>query len=132
MKELRVLVACGGGIATSTFAATEIAKIAKEHKIPVSISKSPLQDVEAIAKDFDICFTTTKFSKEVGTEIVGVNGLITGIGEDETIDLIVEKLKALSVEYYQCNCPVCYGFGWRCVFAIYNLNSWNYLQTETV
>ena len=29
MKELRVLVACGGGIATSTFAATEIAKIAK-------------------------------------------------------------------------------------------------------
>ena len=97
MKELRVLVACGGGIATSTFAATEIAKIAKEHKIPVSISKSPLQDVEAIAKDFDICFTT-KFSKEVGTEIVGVNGLITGIGEDETIDLIVEKLKALSVE----------------------------------
>ena len=46
MKELRVLVACGGGIATSTFAATEIAKIAKEHKIPVSISKSPLQDVE--------------------------------------------------------------------------------------
>lgn len=39
MKELRVLVACGGGIATSTFAATEIAKIAKEHKIPVSISK---------------------------------------------------------------------------------------------
>ena len=54
--------------------------------------------MEAIAKDFDICFTTTKFSKEVGTEIVGVNGLITGIGEDETIDLIVEKLKALSVE----------------------------------
>ena len=98
MKELRVLVACGGGIATSTFAATENAKIAKEHKIPVSISKSPLQDVEAIAKDFDICFTTTKFSKEVGTEIVGVNGLITGIGEDETIELIVEKLKALSAE----------------------------------
>lgn len=26
MKELRVLVACGGGIATSTFAATEIAE----------------------------------------------------------------------------------------------------------
>ena len=45
MKELRVLVACGGGIATSTFAATEIAKIAKEHKIPVIISKSPLQTV---------------------------------------------------------------------------------------
>ena len=37
MKELRVLVACGGGIATSTFAAAEIAKIAKELKILTSV-----------------------------------------------------------------------------------------------
>lgn len=63
MKELRVLVACGGGIATSTFAATEIAKIAKEHKIPVSISKSPLQDVEAIAKRFRYLFYNNKVFK---------------------------------------------------------------------
>ena len=61
-------------------------------------SQSDFYEMEIGPKDFDICFTTTKFSKEVGTEIVGVNGLITGIGEDETIDLIVEKLKALSVE----------------------------------
>lgn len=96
MKELNVLVACGGGIATSTYAANEIAKIAKENKVPIKITKSPLQNVPAIAKDYDICFTTSKYSQDVGKEIVQVNGLITGIGEDEVIELIAERLKALS------------------------------------
>ena len=37
MKTVRALVACGGGIATSTFAAAEIAKIAKDAGLPVEI-----------------------------------------------------------------------------------------------
>jgi len=98
MKELRVLVACGGGIATSTFAANEIAKIAKENHVPIQITKSPLQNVPAIAKDYDILFTTSKYSRDVGKEVVQVNGLITGIGEEEVIELIAAKLKELSKE----------------------------------
>ena len=96
MRELNVLVACGGGIATSTYAANEIAKIAKENNVSIKITKSPLQKVPAIAKDYDICFTTSKYSKDVGKEIVQVNGLITGIGEDEVAELIAKRLKALS------------------------------------
>lgn len=96
MRELNVLVACGGGIATSTYAANEIAKIAKENNVSIKITKSPLQNVPAIAKDYDICFTTSKYSKDVGKEIVQVNGLITGIGEDEVAELIAKRLKALS------------------------------------
>ena len=96
MRELNVLVACGGGIATSTYAANEIAKIAKENNVSIKITKSPLHNVHAIAKDYDICFTTSKYSKDVGKEIVQVNGLITGIGEDEVAELIAKRLKALS------------------------------------
>ena len=96
MRELNVLVACGGGIATSTYAANEIAIIAKENNVSIKITKSPLQNVPAIAKDYDICFTTSKYSKDVGKEIVQVNGLITGIGEDEVAELIAKRLKALS------------------------------------
>ena len=96
MRELNVLVACGGGIATSTYAANEIAKIAKENNVSIKITKSPLQNVPAIAKDYDICITTSKYTKDVGKEIVQVNGLITGIGEDEVAELIAKRLKALS------------------------------------
>ena len=96
MRGFNVLLACGGGIATSTYAANEIAKIAKENNVSIKITKSPLQNVPAIAKDYDICFTTSKYSKDVGKEIVQVNGLITGIGEDEVAELIAKRLKALS------------------------------------
>ena len=44
MRKIRVLVACGGGIATSTFAADEIEKIAKGIDVPVDIIKHPLAD----------------------------------------------------------------------------------------
>ena len=84
MKTVRALVACGGGIATSTFAAAEIAKIAKDAGLPVEISKSPLADVPAIAKDYDVCFTTAKYNQDVGTVVVTVGGLITGIGEEHS------------------------------------------------
>ncbi len=96
MKTVRALVACGGGTATSTFAAAEIAKIAKDAGLPVEISKSPLADVPAIAKDYDVCFTTAKYNQDVGTVVVTVGGLITGIGEEEVIETIRKTLTELA------------------------------------
>lgn len=98
MRTVHILVACGGGIATSTYAAAEIKKIAKDLKIPVEISKSPLQDVPSIAKDYDVLFTTSRYSKDVGTPVIQVGGLITGIGEDEVVDQIKTELEKLSTE----------------------------------
>ncbi|MGX8701674.1 PTS sugar transporter subunit IIB [Caproiciproducens sp.] len=96
MKTVNVLVACGGGIATSTFAATEISRIAKNAGIPVNVSKAPLRDVPAIAKEYDVCFTTSKYSQDAGTRIVQVGGLITGIGEEETVEEIKHVLTELA------------------------------------
>lgn len=92
MRKIRVLVSCGGGIATSTFAADEIGKIAKRLGISVEISKHPLADVKAIGKEFDICFVTSKFSRDIGCEIVSVGGLITGLDEEGAIRKIEDAL----------------------------------------
>ena len=96
MKTANVLVACGGGIATSTFAATEISNIAKNAGIPINVSKAPLRDVPAIAKQYDVCFTTSKYSQDVGTRVVQVGGLITGIGEEEAIEEIKNVLAEIA------------------------------------
>lgn len=96
MKTVKVLVACGGGIATSTFAASEIGRIAKEAGVSVDITKSPLRDVPAIAKEYDVCFTTSKYSQDVGTRIVSVGGLITGIGEEKVVQQVNQVLKEIS------------------------------------
>lgn len=92
MRKVKVLVACGGGIATSTFAAAEIEKLAEDVQVPVDITKHPLADVPAVAKEYDICFVTSKYSQDIGTPIIQVNGLITGIGEEEVIEKIKKSL----------------------------------------
>lgn len=62
----------------------------------MEISKSPLADVPAIAKDYDVCFTTAKYNQDVGTVVVTVGGLITGIGEEEVIETIRKTLTELA------------------------------------
>ncbi len=96
MRKVKVLVACGGGIATSTFAAAEIEKIARNVQVSVDITKHPLGDVPAVAREYDICFVTSKYSQDIGTPIVQVNGLITGIGEEEVIGRIEKSLREVS------------------------------------
>ena len=80
--KIKALIACGGGIATSTFAAEEIKRIAKELGVDIEIVKSRIVDVPAMAKDFDICFVTSGYSQVIDCPLVRVNGLITGINEE--------------------------------------------------
>lgn len=96
MNKIKVLIACGGGIATSTFAAAEIADLAKEAGVEASITKESLQNVPALAKDYDVCFVTSKYAQDVGAPIIQVNALITGIGEDEVREEIKQALKEIN------------------------------------
>ena len=43
-----------------------------------------------------MCFTTAKYNQDVGTVVVPVGGLITGIGEDEVIEAIQKILTELA------------------------------------
>lgn len=86
--KVKALIACGGGIATSTFAAEEIKRIAKEAGVDADIVKTRIVDVPAVAKDFDVCFVTSSYSQQIDCPLVRVNGLITGINEEETIETI--------------------------------------------
>lgn len=98
MKKVNVLVSCGGGIATSTFAANEIEKIAKDINVDIVITKHPLTDVPAIAKEYDVCYVTSKYAQDIGTPIIQVNGLITGIGEEEAVEEICRSLREISAK----------------------------------
>ena len=81
---VKVLIACGSGIATSSYAAEEIVKIAKKVGVDVDIHKGRIQDVSSNAKDYDVYSDTL---------IVRVDGLISGINEDETIKDVEAALK---------------------------------------
>jgi PTS system galactitol-specific IIB component len=82
---VKVLIACGSGIATSSYAAEEILKIASNVGVEVDIHKDRIQNVAANVNDYDVCFVTSKYTQNSETLIVRVDGLISGINEEETI-----------------------------------------------
>ena len=90
----KVLVACGNGIATSTVVASKIREACEENGIAVSTTQCKLLEVESKAEDFDILVTTGKFTGgRVNIPVVGAISLLTGIGEEATLEEIVNLLK---------------------------------------
>lgn len=98
MKTVKVLIACGGGIATSSYAASEIEKIAKEANIPIEIHKDRIVNVPSNAHLYDLCCVTAQYKQDIGTPLIRVNGLITGINEEKVKQEIKSKLIELASE----------------------------------
>ena len=96
MKTVKILIACGGGIATSSYAAAEIEKIAKDAGVNVDIHKDRIMNVQANSRNYDFCCVTSKFANDVGAPLIQVNGLITGINEDKVRNEIKNKLIELA------------------------------------
>jgi len=93
---VRCLCACGSGIATSAYAAQEIQRIAKEIGVQVEIHKDRITNVYQVgAQDYDVLFVSSNFKKDdIGCPVVKVDGIISGIGEDEAIEAIKQALIA--------------------------------------
>ena len=90
----KVLVACGNGIATSTVVATKIKEACEVNGVPVMVSQCKLLVVESKYKDYDLLVTTGKFTGgEVTIPTIGAISLLTGIGEEDTINEILENIK---------------------------------------
>jgi PTS system galactitol-specific IIB component len=100
MRPVKILIACGGGIATSSYASVEVEKICKDAGIEATITKGKILDVPSSSKNFDICLVTSKYLQEVNCPLFSISALITGIGADELKKDITKTLKEI---YKQIN-----------------------------
>lgn len=90
----KILVACGNGIATSTVVSSKIKEACEINGIQIMISQCKLLEVESKYNDYDLLVTTGKFTGgEVTIPTIGAISLLTGIGEEETMQEILEQLK---------------------------------------
>lgn len=90
----RILFACGNGIVTSTMVAHKVTDYLEDHGVEVKYEQCKVQEVKAIADDFDLVVTSGKFEQgEVKTPIIMAISLLTGIGEDATLQEILDAVK---------------------------------------
>jgi len=90
----KILVACGNGIATSTVVSMKIKEKCEDCGIDVTVTQCKLLEVDSKADDYDLLVTTGKFSGgSVNVPVVGAISLLTGIGEENTLDEIISLLK---------------------------------------
>lgn len=97
-KKIQILVACGSGIATSTLAVDCIENICEEIGINYQITKCTIMNIEIMAPNFDVIFTTNNYREELSCPIMNVIGFITGINEAKTKKEVKDLLMKISEE----------------------------------
>ena len=96
MKDtIHVFIACGSGVATSTFAETKIREICEENNIRISVSHGTLNDIPMKAKVSDVIFTTSNYKGDFDIPCMSILPLISGVREKQTIEKIIALLKTI-------------------------------------
>lgn len=88
----KIIVACGGAVATSTIAAEKIRDLLKANNIPADVQQCRIQEIAGRAADADLIVTTAKVSVDYGTPVVHGVAFISGVNEEATEQKILDIL----------------------------------------
>ncbi len=97
-RPIKILVACGSGIATSTMAASVVQEVCDAAGIACSIKKSTITDIPYIAPEVDLVLTTNRYREPCPTPVMCIVSFVTGVNEEETREKLTEKLNELVAE----------------------------------
>ena len=97
-SKVKVLVACGSGVATSTVAKNAVADIAADAGVPVEIYKATIAEVPVKQHDVDVVLTTSNYRKPLEKPYLSVFPLIAGIGADGCKKKLAELLQKVLKE----------------------------------
>lgn len=97
-SEVKVMVACGSGVATSTIAQEEVKKIAQEAGVQVKILKGTIAEVPTKQADVDLVLTTANYRKPLEKPYMSVFGLVSGVGADKVRRELAALLKKIQAE----------------------------------
>lgn len=95
MRELKILIACGSGIATSTVVQEKVKELLEGENIPAKLIKGTVGQVEKLQEDVDLILITTRYNKELDKPVIPAFGLISGINEDKLKEEIVSTCKEI-------------------------------------
>lgn len=88
----RVIVACGGAVATSTIAANKVVELGKKNGIDIEICQVRISEIESNLPA-DLIVTTSKVKRDFGTPLITGMPFISGVGVEKTETAILEVLQ---------------------------------------
>ena len=88
-KTVKILIACGSGIATSTVAQEAVREILDQAGIQATLIKGTLSEISMRQDDVDLILVTANYRKKADKPVIPVFGLLSGIGEEEVARKIV-------------------------------------------
>ncbi len=88
----KILVACGGAVATSTVAAEHVRDLLKKNNIAADVQQCRISELAGRAAGADLIVTTAKVSRDYGTPVIHGIAFISGIGAEKTDAKILEIL----------------------------------------
>ena len=90
MAKLKVLVACGAGIATSTVVMKRVEDLFKNNNIDVDIIQIKIAEAKSRESEADMLITTTLLPTEFNIPAIKAMGYLTGINADKVDAQILE------------------------------------------
>ena len=97
-QQVKVMVACGSGVATSTIAKEAVEKIAHDEGVPIQIVKCTLAEVPARQQEVDLVLTTANYRKPLDKPHMSVFGLVSNVNAGKVTADLTELLKKIQAE----------------------------------
>ena len=89
----KIIVACGGAVATSTVAADAIRDLCKKHGIAADVQQMRIIEIDSAAAGADLVLTTTRITPTSDTPYVNGMAFLTGINREATEEKILSILE---------------------------------------
>ncbi len=88
----KVIVCCGGAVATSTIAANKVVELCKNNGIDVDLCQCRINEIGSNLPA-DLIVPTSKVKQDYGVPLITAMPFISGIGVEKTEKAILKVLK---------------------------------------
>lgn len=88
----KIIVACGGAVATSTVAADAIRQLCQANGIQADVQQMRIIEIESNLDGVDLVVTTMRIKPDFDTPYVNGMAFLTGINKDATEQKILDVL----------------------------------------
>ncbi|WP_159722550.1 PTS sugar transporter subunit IIB [Enterococcus sp. CSURQ0835] len=98
MKKIKVLVACGAGIATSTVVMQKVENLLSENGVDADVQQIKIAEAASKQDDADMLISTTILPTEYRIPAVTALGYISGVGMDKLDQKVLDIARKAASE----------------------------------